>query len=439
MREMDIFGTAFDCDCGRRHAIEPSEVIYSNDAFERLPGMLQRIEPARALTVLCDARTYEAAGRAAMQSLSSAGYTAHLVIVPDPPGGGSPICDDATHAALQSQLGDAPIYLSAGSGVVTDLVKWHAAERQKPFVAFATAASMNGYASPNIAATIDGVKCLMDGRCAQGIVSSPAVLVAAPYEMTASGLGDVLAKSVSAADWRLNNFLFGDYYCQRAVELIARIEPLYLANPQGILRREPKAMEALFQALLLTGAGMTMAGSSSPASGGEHLISHTLDMLSSVDGVPHDLHGRQVGVSTIVASALYRRILQVESPRFVTEASAVDRTYWGPLVREVESAYGKKNERMAEARSVLSADGKWDEMRAAVAPMLRAPELLRTCLREASAAYRLEDIGCSHERYLGAFTHARDIRARFTVLDLAHLVGIIPDAAQETLVEAFGE
>jgi len=47
-------------------------------------------------------------------------------------------------------------------------------------------------------------------------------------------------------------------------------------------------MEALFHGLLLTGIAMTMAETSSPASGGEHLVSHTLDMMSSLDGVPHD-------------------------------------------------------------------------------------------------------------------------------------------------------
>ena len=61
---------------------------------------------------------------------------------------------------------------------------------------------------------------------------------------------------------------------------------------------------------------MTLQGSSLPASGGEHLVSHTLDMMSHVDGVPHDLHGRQVGVSTILVAAMYERALAIETPIF---------------------------------------------------------------------------------------------------------------------------
>ena len=80
------------------------------------------------------------------------------------------------------------------------------------------------------------------------------------------------------------------------------IEPLYTNRPEDVRDRKPEALEALFHGLLLTGAAMTMAETSSPASGGEHLISHTLDMMSFIDGKPHDLHGRQVGVGTILTA-----------------------------------------------------------------------------------------------------------------------------------------
>ena len=63
------------------------------------------------------------------------------------------------------------------------------------------------------------------------------------------GLGDVLAKSVSATDWRLNHLLFGDYYCARSVNLIAGIEPLYLEHPEELKARSARAIDALFRGL----------------------------------------------------------------------------------------------------------------------------------------------------------------------------------------------
>jgi len=94
-------------------------------------------------------------------------------------------------------------------------------------VALATAASMNGYASDNVAPTLKGVKSLVHGVGPVAIASSPAILAGAPAEMTAAGLGDVLAKSVSTLDWKLNRLLFGEYYCPLCAGLVDDIEPIY--------------------------------------------------------------------------------------------------------------------------------------------------------------------------------------------------------------------
>ena len=125
------------------------------------------------------------------------------------------------------------------------------------------------------------------------VLTSGDILRDAPFEMTAAGLGDVLAKSVSSTDWRLNHLLFGDYYCQRSVDLVAEVERLYMEHPAGIRDLEPGAVGALFQALLLTGVAMTMADTSAPASGGEHMISHSLDMVASASGGESHLHGSE--------------------------------------------------------------------------------------------------------------------------------------------------
>jgi glycerol-1-phosphate dehydrogenase [NAD(P)+] len=176
---------------------------------------------------------------------------------------------------------------------------------------------------------------------------------------------------------------------------------------------------------------MTMAETSSPASGAEHLVSHALDMMSSLDGVPHDLHGRQVGLGTVLASEVYRRIMSLESPHFSRVSMGIDRAFWGPLGDEVEARYAQKVERLQKAVEVLTQGDAWDRLRSEVEPFLRSPQRIRDCLKRAGAAYRAEDIGCTSERLLHALLHAHEIRSRFTVIDLARLVGLFPDAAAE--------
>ena len=388
------------------------------------------------MSVVADARTRAVAGSRVCEVLRQAAFDVREIVLEDSPAGRSPVCDEPTRQWLADRVGRPRAIVACGSGVVNDLVKWVAGDAALPYVAVATAASMNGYTSANVAPTLAGVKSLVRSSPAFAVASTPAILRDAPYAMTAAGLGDVLAKSVSSADWFLNHRLFGDYYCARAVGLIAEIEPLYLRNPAALARREPAAIEAVFEALLLTGAAMTMAESSAPASGGEHVISHTLDMMSSLDGHAHDLHGRQVGVGTIPASELYRRVLATESLRLVEPPEGVDRAFWGPLADAVEAEYRKKLPRYAQAADALRVGNRWDDLRQGLAALARPPEVIRDCLRDAAAAWRAEDIGCDRSRFLAAVLHAHEIRSRFTILDLAMLLGLMPRAAGE-LVASF--
>jgi len=431
----EIFGKTFDCACGRTHTIQPESIVYADDAVEQLGALARDAAAGGTVCVLMDTRTRQAAGEAVTESLRANGIHVHELLVPDPPDGRDPVCDDRTKDALAARLRPARLFVAVGSGVISDLGKWLAFERDAPCMTFATAASMNGYASANIAPAIRGVKTVQRVRPPQTVLTCPGILRQAPYELTAAGLGDALAKSVSSADWRLNHLLFGDYYCPRSVELIADIEPLYLDAPEAIPKGDPLAIEALFEALLLTGAAMTMAETSSPASGGEHLISHALDMMAARDGTGHDLHGRQVGVGTILTAEVYRRVLEVESPDPVAPEETIDRAFWGPLAAPVAEQYAEKLPRLREARERLMDAATWDRLRDELQPMLHPPEVIRRCLSAAAAAFRAEDIGCDESRLLAALIHGREMRARFTVLDLAYLLGVLPDAADEIIAE----
>ena len=431
MKPDELYGQTLECECGRTHQILPREVVYASDATGRLPEVCRRAAEGRRVAVLYDVRTGEVAGEAAAEALRQDGWTVRALLVPDGPAGRWPACDDVTRDRLVERLDKVDLFVPVGSGVMTDLAKWLADPASLPYVPFATAASMNAYASSNIAPAVEGVKRVVYSQPPAAVVSSPQILADAPYEMTVAGLGDVLAKSVSSPDWYLNGELFGDYYCSRSVGLVADLEPRYLGRPEDIRARKGEAIEALFQALLLTGVAMTMAQTSSPASGAEHLISHSLDMLAAAEGTEHDLHGRQVGLGTVLTCELYRRVLAVESPTFVQTATEVDRSFWGPLADGVADEYEQKLPRMAAAREKLQRGGVWDDLRSKLAGIVRPPERVRDCLTRAGGATTAEHVGTDRTRLLEVFRRCNQIRARFTVLDLAMLIGVMPGAAAE--------
>ncbi len=376
-----------------------------------------------------------------MQAFENAGWSVSVVSVPDPDicscqVASTPACDPETKDDVKKLIQPNSLPVAVGSGVVSDLTKWAAFELGLPYLCFATAASMNGYASANVAPTIGGVKSLIHARPPVGVFTRPDVLCEAPHVLTASGLGDILAKSVSSADWMLNHILFNDYYCQRSVDLIAEIEPLYMDTPEKILYHEPEAMSALFEGLLLTGAAMTMAGSSAPASGGEHLISHTLDMRSSITNTRHDLHGRQVGIGTVLCAEIYRRVLAVVTHHNIAlrqYSDQVDADYWCGLSANVREHFQKKLERIPSALMKIESETVCKNIVSECSPLLRTPQTIRTCLKNAGAAYLPEHIGQTLDSLRQALLHAHQMRSRFTVLDMAWLLGILPDQVDAVL------
>jgi glycerol-1-phosphate dehydrogenase [NAD(P)+] len=426
-------GKAFDCSaCGRRHQVGVREVILDPNALALLPEVVARTSPEREVIVVDDQRTRAVAGTAVLAQLGHAGFRCQELTVPDPPGGGDPVCDDVTRDRLRVLTPEHGLLVAVGAGVINDLVKWIAVDGGRPFLVVPTAASMNGYTSANVAPTIRGVKSLLRGREASAVVTSPAILGSAPAALTAAGLGDVLAKTVSSADWVLNHVLFEDFYCPFCADLIREIEPVYVAAPERLAAGGPEGLEGLFEAIVLTGFSMTMAGTSAPASGGEHLISHTLDMMAARDGTHHDLHGRQVGVATIFCAALYEEMLAVDPPMIRAGTTVTDSAFWQRFAGVVEEKHGPKRQRQEQAATLLRQDpGRWAAVRAAVAPLQRSPADIKDILRRARAAHRLQDIGVTPERFLDAVLHAHEVRERYTVLELARTLGVLPERAAE--------
>ncbi|MBU2644406.1 sn-glycerol-1-phosphate dehydrogenase [bacterium] len=430
MNQSDLLGTTFDCECGRRHTVPTRHLFYSEDAFTHLVDTVRSVAGGNDCLVIADTRTWEVAGETVETTLRSGNIRVNRFIVPDV-AGESPAADDKTRDLMLAEAPPADILIGVGSGVINDLVKWIAYLRKKPYLIVATAASMNGYASANVAATIDGLKVLFHAEACQAVFATPGMIVHAPYELSTSGLGDVLAKSVSSADWKLNQFLFDDYYCQFSVNLLKDLEPVYLENPTRIRERDPAAFEALFQALFYSSIAMTITGTSSPASGGEHLISHTLDMLALRDNGKHDYHGRQVGVSSILMAALYETVMALEHPVFKPFPETINKAFWGSLSPVIEPEYRKKQPKMAQATAYLSQPDNWARLKALLQPNLVAAQKLKNCLSQAGAGHRYQDIRdnrqpLERDKLLSVVRHANEMRERFTILDLAVMLGIIP-------------
>ena len=188
--------------------------------------------------------------------------------------------------------------VGVGGGKVIDVGKMLAFVKGVPFISVPTSPSHDGIASDRVS--------LKDGEMAHSIKTvPPAAIVAdidiiekAPYRLIAAGCGDIISNYTAVADWILGRAK-GEYYSQYAATLSLLASEIVMKSAELIKKGEERGIRNLMEAIVTSGIAMSIAGSSRPASGAEHMFSHALDSLGS-----GALHGEQCGIGSIIFACL---------------------------------------------------------------------------------------------------------------------------------------
>jgi glycerol-1-phosphate dehydrogenase [NAD(P)+] len=288
-----------------------------------------------------------------------------------------------------------------------------------------------------VAIKIKGVKRTLPSLPPQFIYVDPGVIQNSPLELRQAGFCDVLAKSVSDFDWHIESLLFNGGYCSLPSAIASEAESSYIDDPEKILQGDRNAVVGLFEGLLFSGVAMSLAGSSAPASGGEHLISHFFDMREFITGKKPNLHGIQVGAGVVLSAVCYQRLAALDGKdlknsaeeAFEADFSQIP-SVWGELAPEVEKQFAGKRDRLLQFDSALPEN--WRELKALFGKV-RAPDFFVDLFRRTGLEMTLPSLGISRDEFYLAATSARTIRDRITVLDIAAHTGILEKAAKETL------
>jgi glycerol-1-phosphate dehydrogenase [NAD(P)+] len=186
--------------------------------------------------------------------------------------------------------------VGVGGGKALDVAKYVAFLSRLPYYAVPTSLSNDGFCSPQSSLTIRGKRRSLPAALPFGVVIDTAVCREAPRALTLSGVGDLVAKFTAVRDWKLAFHATGEPVDDFAALLSDGSIHAYLSHPA----LDAEGTRLLATALMLNGIAMEICGSSRPASGSEHLISHALDATSARPR----LHGHQVGVASYLVSAL---------------------------------------------------------------------------------------------------------------------------------------
>jgi glycerol-1-phosphate dehydrogenase [NAD(P)+] len=401
------------------HRVAIEEIVIGPDAIERLAAFAASRRWRRALLVM-DANTEQAAGRQVAAALRSSGVAVGSLRFPSR--GGLAADEQAVSAARARLRGDEPDGVVAiGSGVLTDITRYAAQREGRGFVSVPTAASMDGYASGVAAMEFGGLKVTYPAAAPLAIFAEPAVLAAAPHELTRAGLGDLLGKASARIDWLAAHLLYGEPFCAAVEERI--LAPLAYAASQhrAVLRGEPEAIERLLAGLLESGVAMAMMGSSRPASGCEHHASHFWDLLAARGAREHQPHGLQVGYAAQFALRLQRYafaggLLELKPPS--DQADEEDARAWlgepSPAIREATLS---KQRFTAERAGGWPGADRWLAIRGRISAAMGGFGAVEQALEAAELPALPGVLGVDAGMLRATFRYANRLRARYTVLD----------------------
>ena len=148
---------------------------------------------------------------------------------------------------------------------------------------------------------MDGKKKSIKARAPLGVIADTHIITNSPYKLLASGSADIISNYTAVLDWKLAHRLKGVMFSEYAAALSEMTAKLVLERARDIKPRLEESVRIVVKALVSSSVAMSIAGSSRPASGSEHMFAHALDAIAEKTA----LHGEETGVGTIMMMYLH--------------------------------------------------------------------------------------------------------------------------------------
>jgi glycerol-1-phosphate dehydrogenase [NAD(P)+] len=273
----------------------PRIVIIGPDALDEVIPACNKLKLEKSTVLVCDETTKRIAGDKIYQDLDEQDFDVQLTTISD--------VDKQTLEGVLETINEtkAQSVMGIGGGRPIDTAKYCSSHADIPFFSIPTATSHDGIASGRASVTFEGVKASIQADPPVAIIADTSIIARAPYRLMASGYADILANYSAVADWKLAHRLKGEEYSNYAAVLSQQTAEMLLENIEQIVPNSEETARLLLKAVVTSGIAMSIAGTSRPASGSEHMFSHALDTVAENPA----LHGEQCGVGTILMMYLH--------------------------------------------------------------------------------------------------------------------------------------
>ncbi|MEM1602767.1 MAG: NAD(P)-dependent glycerol-1-phosphate dehydrogenase [Candidatus Bathyarchaeia archaeon] len=275
----------------------PREIVIGNDSISMVGSICRDLGFTKSALIISGKRTFEIIGWKVKEVLECSGLKVEEHIVSS----STPTIEDVYLSEEKIKKFKPQVVFGVGGGTKIDIAKLSSARQAVPFISVPTTASHDGIASPF--ASIKGLSRPYSvlAQSPIAVIADTEVILRSPYRFIASGCGDIVAKLTSTCDWRLAHERTGEYYAQYTASMALMSAKHVIENSHLIRPNSEEGLRIILESLVSCGIAMSIAGSSRPCSGSEHLFSHALDLIAPKPA----LHGEQCGIGAIMMAFLH--------------------------------------------------------------------------------------------------------------------------------------
>lgn len=402
-----------NCTCGKTHDLTIQDIVVGSGITFQTGDILKRNGFGKKLLLVADKKTLKASD-GILETLKDFNLTTRIY----------EDLREATVAEVQrikAILIDCDAVISVGTGSLNDVCRKAAADLDKKICIFATAASMDGFASYNAPLTDGNFKITYSAKSPEVVIADTKILASAPAELKSAGFGDMVGKYVGLIDWQVSALITGEYYCEKVADLTRRATDKIMALADKITATDEESAEAVFEALLLTGIGMSFVKNSRPASGTEHILSHFWECKKLLEGKISDFHGKKVGVATLLIMKQYNELLAkttVKAHGEITDWADVYENY-GALKDEVIKL--NTPDTITDGIEPSKIEESWDKIREIISSVPSYQKIYEA-MKRAGCATTASEIGVSEELEKQGLKYHPYMRRRLSLRRLSNMI-----------------
>ena len=408
-----------NCPCGKQHTFVTERVEIESGLTAKVGAILCEENFPKKVLVVSDDNAMNAS-EGILESLTAAGFELKKLIY-----------NNMMYAKIEqvreveALTADVDGIISVGTGSINDICRVASYRTGKKFCIFATAPSMDGFASDTAPIIENNFKNSFFVEQPSVILADTKILAKAPLELKAAGFGDMVAKYIGIADWRIANLLIDEYYCPAVADITMQGVQKVVDLADKVSGEDEAAAGSIMEGLILSGLGMKLAKSSRPASGAEHVVSHYLECYKLARGIWPEFHGKKVGVASVLINRIYHniadRVTEVDPKVEVTDWDDVKAAFDETQIPELMKL---NNPSIMDKVDPARLKAIWPEVRKIIKEVLPTDEELMRMMKAAGAATEPADVHVSPELLEKALKYHPYMRYRILLTRLMPMLGL---------------